>query len=161
MTNQIIGLIGGRKVLPRISPSVWAWTNAQLFGDVIIKIICLFYSSSGLLSCGPRPSEALSRASVWPRAGIFFEWPWQLQYLPEYFSETANGRLEYALELRYVIHVLKPGGSTVWALTSSKCAVTHWRMTSWMHKPFFGWSRLQWKVPLFLVRCESNDHNTA
>lgn len=127
MTNQIIGLIGGRKVLPRISPSVWAWTNAQLFGDVIIKIICLLYSSPGSLSCGLSPSKALNQPSVWANAGIF-QATLESMFLG-YFSGTQTGDKSI---LSYVMQVLKQAE----ALTSSKCAVTHWKMTSWMHKPF-------------------------
>lgn len=39
------------------------------------------------------------------------------------------------MHLSYVMQVLRLSCSTTGALTSSKC-VTHWKMTSWMHKPF-------------------------
>lgn len=39
MTNEIIGLIRGRKALAHVGPSARARTNSQLFGDIIIKLL--------------------------------------------------------------------------------------------------------------------------
>lgn len=58
MTNEIIGLMGRRKVLPHISPSASARTNAQLFGDIIIKITVLLWPVVTWLQCGLEQGSA-------------------------------------------------------------------------------------------------------
>lgn len=73
MTNQIIGLIGGRKVLPRISPlslsmnkrtTVWRRYHQNHMPPPFLPWLVVMW---------PEPKQSIKHSSVWAKAGLALE----------------------------------------------------------------------------------------